>query len=296
MVPLPDSATSLTGLFGYPVSHSISPRIHNAAFRASGLNFCYLAFEVHPRDLKTALAGSGVLGMAGLNITIPHKEEVISFLDEISEEARLIGAVNTISFEGGRSKGFNTDGAGFISALREEKNFSVSAKSVSVIGAGGAGRAIAVQSAREGAARISITDLDDKKARDLSRWVNSRFRNEPASAFKVGAVEAERILGESELVVDATPVGLRESDPPSFDPALIASSALVVDLVYNPPRTALLRYVEKRGVEGMNGLGMLVHQAARSWEIWTGRKAPLEVMKDAARSALSGIQNGQHDF
>lgn len=281
-----DSSTTLLGLFGHPVHHSLSPSIHNAAFRASGLNWIYLAFEVEPSGLRRAFEGCRAIQVVGLNITIPHKQSVIPLIDELSQEARLIGAVNTVHFVEGKAKGYNTDGRGFISALREEKGFNLSGKKVCVIGAGGAGRAVAVQAAWEGAGQISIADLEDKKAEDLSLLINQRIKEDLALAGEIKSPQWKESLSRADLVVDATPLGLEKEDPLSFDPNLLSSSALVVDLVYNPPQTRLLKEVKKLGRGAMNGLGMLVHQAALSWEIWTGRPAPLEVMKEAARSAL----------
>ena len=288
MSTTPDSSTVLTGLFGYPVHHSISPRIHNAAFTTSGLNWLYLAFSVMPDDLETAVTGFRAMGGRGLNITIPHKQAVMDFLDDVSEEARLIGAVNTVLFRDGRSLGYNTDGPGFIRALREERGFSPDKKTICLIGAGGAGRAVAVQSALSGAARIEIADLIPERAGELSEWINRRIGPGLSGVFQVGSRMGDGIIAGADLVVDATPLGLHPDDPVSFDPVLLSPSALVMDLVYNPPETPLLRAVRGRGVEGINGLRMLVHQAALAWEIWTGETAPVDVMKKAAQQALWG--------
>lgn len=295
MANLPDSSTFLLGLFGHPVAHSISPQIHNAAFRAAGLNWLYLAFAVEPKELRKALQGCRALKIVGLNITVPHKETIVPLLDELSEEVRLIGAVNTVCFEEGRAKGYNTDGRGFVAALQEEKDFNLAGKNMFIIGAGGAGRAVAVQAAREGASRVIIADLKLEKAEDLSRWINSKIKNEPASTVEIESSGWKKALEESDLVVDATPLGLKNSDPTAFDTEMLSPSALVVDLVYNPPETALLNQVKRLGIAGMSGLGMLVHQAALAWEIWTGRPAPLKVMKEAASAALCKIKNAQGD-
>ncbi|MDP8213735.1 MAG: shikimate dehydrogenase [Candidatus Euphemobacter frigidus] len=283
-----DSSTTLTGLFGWPVLHSISPLIHNAAFTSAGLNWIYRAFGVEPENLESAFMDFRMRRGKGLNITIPHKQAVMDLLDELSEEARLIGAVNTVLFQERRALGYNTDGAGFIRALKEEKRFSPKGKHVCLIGAGGAGRAVAVTATREGADRVSISDLAPDRARELSEWVNRKFGPGRAGVFQVGSPEGDEIIAGADLVVDATPLGLNPDDPLSFDPSLLSASALVMDLVYNPPETPLLKAVRARGVGGINGLGMLVHQAAAAWEIWTGREPPLQVMKEAAQQALYG--------
>ncbi len=285
---IPDSSTVLTGLFGHPVSHSISPQIHNAAFAAARLNWLYLAFNVEAPDLAAAFRGFRALGGRGLNITIPHKQSVIALLDEVSKEARLIGAVNTVLFRDGLSSGYNTDGPGFIRALREEAGFSFPGKSVCLFGAGGAGRAVAVQAALEGAARVDICDLRPERAEELSAWINQEIRAGISGVFQAGSKEGAGIIGGCDLLVDATPLGLHPEDPVSVDPALLAPGTLVMDLVYNPVETPLLRASRGRGLRAINGLGMLIHQAAAAGEIWTGVTAPVEVMREAARQALLG--------
>ena len=286
MAMRPDSSTLFSGLFGYPVRHSVSPQIHNAAFEAAGLNWVYLSFPVKPEDLGKALGGSKALGMVGLNVTIPHKEAIIPLLDELSDEAREIGAVNTVRFEKGRAKGYNTDGRGFAAALMEAAAFSFPGKTILLLGAGGAGRAVAVQAAREGACRIFISDLRKEKADGLKEWVNRRAGKNLAFTVNLEDSGGKMVLTESDLVVNATPLGLKAGDPLPFDPAPLPSSALVMDLVYNPPVTPLLEKARLLGLTGVGGMGMLVHQAAFSWEIWTGLLAPVEVMREAARSAL----------
>lgn len=284
----PENATVLTGLFGYPVGHSISPAIHNSAYSEARLDWIYQVFSVSPDDLETAFLGFRDRGGKGLNITIPHKQAVMDLLDDVSEEAQLIGAVNTVLFRDGRALGYNTDGPGFVRALWEEKDFSLGGKRVCLIGAGGAGRAVAVQSALSGIARIDIADLDSDRAEELSGWINQEIGSALSGVFQVGSQDGDEIIAAADLVVDATPLGLKPDDPLSFDPALLNPGGLVMDLVYNPPETELLAAARDLGIETLNGLGMLIHQAALAWEIWTGKRAPIEVMKQAARQALFG--------
>jgi len=291
----PDSAIVLTGLFGYPVGHSISPAIHNSAYSAAGLNWIYLTFSVKPEDLEIAFRGFRALGGRGLNITIPHKQEVMRLLDEVSEEARLIGAVNTILFRAGRSLGYNTDGPGFVLALREERNFSLEGKRVCLIGAGGAGRAVAVQSALSGISRIEIADLERDRAEELSDWISTKIGSNISGVFQVGSREGDEIIAAADLVVDATPLGLHPDDPISFDPSLLSRGTLVMDLVYNPPETQFLAAARDLGIDTLNGLGMLIHQAALAWEIWTGETAPIEVMQEIAGAALFGKNDSRSD-
>lgn len=315
-----DRTPSLSGLFGYPVRHSISPAIHHAAFRARGMDWIYLAFAVPPVQLRAALLGCRALGFRGLNLTIPHKVAAIPFLSGLSREARLIGAVNTVVFSGGRLVGHNTDGRGFVRALQEEKGLSLKGRTVFLAGAGGAGRAVAMQAALEGASAIAIADPIRSRASLLAAQINRNVRR-PSSvsvgrvpprggllprktgttpqsprmlawAIKDGSSEWETALAEADVAVNATPLGMKTGDPLPFPPDLLPRSSLVVDLVYNPPETNLLTAARKLTRDGMNGRGMLVHQAALSWELWTGEKAPLEVMKKAAQHALAGREKG----
>ncbi|MDP8235617.1 MAG: shikimate dehydrogenase [Candidatus Erginobacter occultus] len=279
------SETVICGLFGWPVGHSISPEIHNAAFAAAGLDWSYRSFPVRPEELPSAFREFQSRGGRGLNITIPHKVAVIELLDRLEDRARLIGAVNTVLFQDGSASGFNTDGPGFIRAVEEEWGFSFSGKSVVLFGAGGAGRAVAVSAVLEGS-RLAITDLDRDRAEGLSGWINREIRPEAAAVFAADTASGERVIAAADLAVDATPLGLDPSDPPAFDPGLLSPAASVVDLVYNPPETPLLRAARRRGLKTLGGLGMLIHQAALSWTIWTGLPAPIEAMRVAALRAM----------
>ncbi len=279
------SNTVPCGLFGWPVGHSISPQIHNAAFAAAGLDWNYRSYPVRPEELAAAFREFAARGGRGLNITVPHKIAVMELLDRLDERARLIGAVNTVLFRDGTAVGFNTDGPGFIRSVEEELGFSFTGKSMVQIGAGGAGRAVAVSAALEGA-RVEISDLERERAEGLAGWINREIRPGAAGCFEPEDPEAAEVLGDCGLAVDCTPLGLEPSDPLSFDPGLLPSSAAVVDLVYNPPETPLLKAARIRGLKTLNGLGMLIYQAGLSWEIWTGREAPRSVMREAARRAL----------
>jgi len=282
---MPAGNSVCCGLFGWPVGHSISPRIHNAAFAAAGLDWEYRSYPVRPGDLGTAFRDFREGGGRGLNITIPHKIAVMEFLDRLEERARLIGAVNTVLFKSGKASGFNTDGQGFIRSVEEELDFVFAGKMVTVFGAGGAGRAVAVSAALEGA-RVEIADLDRKRAEELSRWINRQVREGAAGVFAAGTDTGKLVISAADLAVNATPLGLKPADPASFDPGLLSPAAAVVDLVYNPPETALLRAARERGLKVVNGLGMLVRQAAISWTIWTGIEAPVALMRSAALRAM----------
>lgn len=253
-------STKLTGLFGYPVSHTISPAMHNAAFEYLGLDIIYLPFSVHPKDLAAAVKALPALGFIGINVTIPHKQTIMKYLDVITPSARMIGAVNTVLVKGRKLIGYNTDGIGFVRSL---KNYSLKGKTMFLLGAGGAGRAVAIQSKLNGLKRIFIADKLTARARDLA----GRCRG-------IVATNIREALRESDIIVNATPIGLRPDDPVSIPAEWIPKGRLVYDLIYNPKKTKLLKKVR-----GVNGLGMLLYQGASSFEIWTGKKAPVEVMR-----------------
>ncbi|WP_027338904.1 shikimate dehydrogenase [Halonatronum saccharophilum] len=278
------SKVKVTGLFGYPVEHSLSPAMHNAAFKELGLDYIYLPYEVEVDNVKEAVCGIKGLGMSGVNVTIPHKEQVTPYLDRLSEEAKLIGAVNTIQNKGGELIGHNTDGRGFIRSLREEGEFDPKGKSVLIIGAGGASRAVAFQLGLEGAKEIFINDLDIKVADDLASDVKSKL-----GALKVESVASiKEIAAGVDLIVDATPIGMfpKVDVSPILSSESLNSNQVIYDLVYNPKETVLLKEAKKVGAKGVSGLGMLLYQGAIAFEIWTGEKAPVKVMRKALERGL----------
>lgn len=282
-----DGKTRLLGLFGYPVKHTASPAMQNAAFEVLKLNYLYLPFEVSPNHLEKAISSLRALNFVGVNVTVPYKQDVIPFLDGISGEARLIGAVNTIKVDGKRLVGHNTDGRGFVRSLKEDEGFELKGKRMLLIGAGGAGRAVAVQSGLDGAGHISIMDEQEDRAKVLAAHIGSKIPGCEASSVTAKDGSLAAAAQEADLVVDATPLGMNASDPISLDPALLVKGTMVVDLVYNPPETKLLRAARKRGCKVMNGTGMLLYQGAIALEIWTGRKAPVEIMRKALKKAIS---------
>ncbi|MFC1804567.1 shikimate dehydrogenase [Candidatus Omnitrophota bacterium] len=266
------------GLIGDPVSHSLSPLMHNAAFAHLKIDAEYKLFPLKEQELQGFLRGLGRLDICGLNVTVPYKEKVIPLLANISEEARLIGAVNTIKVSNDRLDGFNTDGLGFLRHLKQELDFDPRDKSIAVIGAGGASRAVCVYLSKEGAAKISIFDIDKPKAQGLARHLKENF-----PSTEVLTVDSAQGLGLSDcaLLVNASPIGMKESDPSVIKDEDIGNDLLVYDLVYNPAETKLLKAAKEKGARSVNGLGMLLHQGAAAFEIWTQEKAPLDVMRKA---------------
>lgn len=277
------------GIIGHPVAHSVSPAMHNAAFQSQKMNAVYGAFDVQPAYLKQAIDGIRALGFLGVNVTIPHKEAVIEYLDDVAPLARRVGAVNTIVNRGGRLIGYNTDGWGFLCAL-EEGGVRVSGLSCVVLGAGGAARAVAVHLAMAGARRVTISNRTPRRAEELAAAVAAAEPQVPVVAVETGSPEEADALREAGLVVNCTPVGMH----PNTDASPIASidllppDAVVYDTIYRPVETRLMREARQRGLRAIGGLSMLVHQGACSWEYWVGRRGPVAVMREAARAALEG--------
>jgi len=266
-----DTGTCLFGLFGDPVAHSLGPAMHNRALAHAGIDAVYLAFRV--RDLEKAMAGVRALPLAGVSITIPHKVAVMDLLDEIDPEARAIGAVNTVINRGGRLAGCNTDAWGALKALEEK--ISPSGRTVALIGAGGAARAIGYGLVKSGA-RLLILNRSPERGRALAGALGAEFHL---------LDEFERL--RPEVVINATSVGMApDSSAMVVDPAVLEPGTVVMDIVYNPLETAFLRAAGAAGCRVVDGLAMFVYQGARQFELWTGRKAPLEVMRRAAGQQL----------
>ncbi|MDI6751896.1 MAG: shikimate dehydrogenase [bacterium] len=275
--------TKVVGLMGYPLSHTISPSIHTAAFSWLGLNWVYLPFEVQPKYLKEAIFGLKPLGIAGVNITIPHKVEALAYMDGLSPEAELIGAINTIVVKEDGLFGDNTDGKGFIRSLKET-GFSASKKRVALIGAGGAGKAIGISLAREGADTLYIFDANKERKESLISYIKDRFDT------LVLEMKDPSVIMDIDLLVNATPCGMKEDDPLPIDTDIIPAGLLVYDIIYNPQKTRLLENAERKGAKILSGLAMLVYQAALSFSAWTDIMPPTDVMMDAAKSELVKIQ------
>jgi shikimate dehydrogenase len=271
-----DSTTQLVALIGDPVAHSVSPAIQNAAFRELGLNFVYLAFRVPTVDLRDAIAGQRGLGLRGVNITIPHKTAVLPLLDEIDEQAKLIGAVNCIVNDSGRLTGHNTDAPGFLSALRRG-GFEPKGEKAVVLGAGGAARAV-VFALRAAGAAVTIVNRTPAAAIAL------------AAAANVDALPLTNLnqaLAGASLVVNGTSVGMSpEEDTTPLPASLLRPGMLVFDTVYRPRPTRLLKEAASAGCAVIDGLEMLVEQGALAFVLWTGAAAPRPVMRQAAEAAL----------
>lgn len=263
------SARKLACIIGWPVAESLSPAIHNAAFDALGLEWTYVPLAVRPGAIDEGMTLLRELDVQGANVTMPHKQSVVPYLERLEGDAHTLHAVNTIVRDAGALVGHNTDGPGFLAAIAEEAGFHPAGKRALVLGAGGAARAVAVALARAGATVV----------------VSAR-RPEQAAELTQLAADIETapwgVAIEADLVVNATPS--REGLP--LDAVGFAAGVLAVDLIYLPPSTGFVLTARAAGATALDGLGMLVHQAALSFRLWTGRDAPLQVMRDAASSAL----------
>jgi shikimate dehydrogenase len=279
------------GVIGYPLGHSLSPAIFQAAFDAAGVEARYEAWKTPPEELEARIAGLRDNDLLGANVTIPHKEAVVPLLDQVDERAERSGAVNTIANEGGQLVGYNTDVTGFARALREDAALDPKGKRTAVLGAGGAARAVALVLVEGGA---SIVLLSGRTPKRLDRLV-ADLRSLTGTGITLTWCHWQdgtfmTVLPKADLLVNCTPVGTRGSETEGQSPVAaeyLPTAGVVFDLVYNPPETPLLKAANKRGAKAVSGLGMLVYQAAESFRLWTGQEAPVEAMLEAGRQALA---------
>ena len=281
-MPAKNYKADLVGVFGYPVSENPTVVMIEAAFKTLKLNWRYLTVEVKPENLADAMRALPALGMRGINLTIPHKVEVVKYLDEISPNAELIGAVNTVVVRDGKLIGENTDGKGFLASLTGEGGFDPKGSRVAVLGAGGASRAICFELALHGAKKIVIVNRNAERGRSLAGEISSKTHCEAEFARWN---EPYAVPAEIQALVNATSIGLfpNVEEKPNVVYESIRSNMIVCDVIPNPPRTVFLREAEKRGAAVLDGLGMLVNQGVIGFKLWTGLDAPAAEM----RSALS---------
>lgn len=273
--------TRIVGLFGYPVEHSLSPDMHNAAFDYLNLDYCYVTFPVHPDSLGDAVRGIRALSLGGINVTVPHKEKVLSLLDEIYEEAEFIGAVNTIKNDCGKLVGYNTDGRGFMKSLAEA-GIETGGSNVLIIGTGGAARAIGYYLCKE-ASKVHLFDIDVPKADALARHLYAVKQN--ARTVGGASMKSGEFIGGMDIIINATPLGLKSADPSPIDISLVKKEHIVCDLIYQ--ETPILRAAAEKGCKTMHGLGMLLWQGIMAFEIWTDMRPPVEIMKEALLKRVS---------
>lgn len=273
--------TRIVGVIGDPVEHSRSPQMHNAAFAKAGLDYVYVPFHVRPTDLADAIAGFKAINVVGINVTLPHKQAVISYLTSISREAELIGAVNTLTFTDEGIHGDNTDAPGVLRALEENRNMSVPVgKNVVVLGAGGAARAVVVALALVGVASITIANRTVEKAVSLAEEMGQKTG---ISMQGLGLADARLLVAvrQSMLLINTATASMDATHPLLISADWLQPNTIVYDIVYTPPVTPLMRAAAARGCETLGGIGMLVHQGAIAFEKWTGVAPCTETMHRA---------------
>jgi shikimate dehydrogenase len=272
--------TKVCAIIGDPVEHSLSPVMHNAAFQKLGLNIVYVAFTVAKSELKDAISGARSLGLRGLNVTMPHKNAVMSYLDEVDSTAKSIGAVNTILNSHGKLIGYNTDGSGAMVALQENGVSTDEAKMV-LLGAGGAAKAIAYEAAQD-VEELVVLNRTTIKAEQLANDLRKKF-GENIKAGTLSSSVLKKELEDADILVNATSVGMNPDINMSPVPSeLLTPQLCVMDIIYNPLETKLLKDAESVGAKVVSGIDMLVYQGAAAFEIWTNCPAPVGVMKKAA--------------
>lgn len=276
--------TKNLGVIGCPVAHSLSPALHNAALQAAGLDYAYIAMPVEPASLGAAVAGLRSLGFRGVNVTIPHKTAVMEYLDTIDEDARIIGAVNTVVNDGGRLCGYNTDVLGFIQALKDA-GFEPAGRQAVVLGAGGAARAVLWGLIKEKVSGIRIGVRNPAKAQPLAEEFAGTV---PIEVFDWQQESFQRGLSQAELLVNTTPLGMypRLEGMPPVDWQYVSPGTFVYDIIYTPARTLFLQQAAEHGCPVLNGEGMLAGQGAAAFQLWTGQPADIAVMKKALQQAL----------
>lgn len=278
--------TKTVGIIGHPVRHSLSPLLHNRWFQDLGLDFLYERWNVAPSALKKAIRVFDRRGVVGFNVTVPHKERVLKYLDGLSPEVRAIGAVNTVVRKGDRFLGENTDGYGFLESCREA-GAHPAGKSILILGAGGAARALGFALAKAHAKRVTVAARRLPQAQGLALSLRRRFPKVSASACALtrGRIALEET--EFDWIVNATPVGLHARDPIPLTPDLFQKGQFVCDLIYHR-RTKFLSQAEERGARTLGGLGMLLHQAARSFHLWTGQWPSLPLGAKILKEEMGG--------
>ncbi len=276
-------------VLGHPIGHTLSPVMHNVAMEALGMDAIYLAFDVAPERLMTTLPAMADMGFRGVNLTVPLKEVAFRGIEDLADTAALLGAVNTVEFRPEGLRGHNTDGVGFLRALDEAFGCDVADRAVMMLGCGGAGRAVARTCARHGVRRVVLADLDDGRVKRLAeelRGVDASLEVHCADSSQAAWTASAR---EADLVVQATPVGMKPGDQPLLDAGAFRAGQMLLDLIYMYPETGLMRVAHEAGAKVANGLGMLLHQGVRSFEIWTDRIPPVDRMREALESSVYGV-------
>ena len=274
--------TKIIGVIGHPIKHSLSPMMHNYAFNKLDLDFVYLPFDIAAANLKDALKGMVALGVKGFNVTIPHKERIVDFLDELSDSAKIVNAVNTVVNENGKLHGFNTDVDGILKTLEDYKD-EINGNMVTVIGAGGAARSVIYTLINNfNVEKINIVNRTVEKAESLKDYFTSKMLFEKIKTYELAPPDVINVFAESKLIINASSIGMspEEDDSPTSIVESFNSNQIVFDLVYNPRKTKFLALAESQGATILNGLKMFVEQGAKAFELWTNEKMPTEKISE----------------
>ncbi len=270
---MPTAITRIAAVIGDPVRHSLSPRLHNAGFAALGLDWFYVACPVARGQAAQAIEAMRTLGIEGLSVTMPHKKSVAVAVDDLSPTAAKLGAVNCVRRDGDWLVGENTDGVGFVDSLRSQLQMDPDGLTIVIVGAGGAARSIALAMAEHGA-QVGIFNRTARSAEEVVEIVGA-----------ASSVVQEEAIRDADVIVNATPLGMSDDSLP-FDPSLLSKGQSLIDLIYEPEKTALLVEAESLGVKTLNGVGMLLHQAGAQFQLWTGCEPPLKEMAQAVGLTL----------
>ena len=283
-----NNSTQVIGVIGHPIKHSLSPLMHNISFELNGLKYIYLPFDVPATNLKDSLKGMLALGIKGFNITLPHKEKIFQFLNEASEEANVIGAVNTVVNDGGVLHGYNTDVHGIIETLSPFKD-EIEGKEVSIIGAGGAARSVIFTLIRSfKVSKINLINRTVQKTESLKDYFTVKMLYECFKTYPLVPPDLIGIFEKSTLIVNATSIGMLPDieDSPTTSVESFHKDQIVFDLIYNPLKTKFLELAESKGAKIINGLKMFVEQGAKSYELWTGEKMPIDKIYNTLQAYL----------
>lgn len=278
--------TKLIGLLGKPLKHSFSPKMHNKAFDSAGLNYYYFSIEVGKENLPKVLEGIRHMNFAGFNVTRPNKVRVIEHLDDVEDLAEKIGAVNTVVCIDDKLIGYNTDGRGFIESLKNEISSKLAGKKYMIIGAGGAGRTIAFHLADEGAEKVSLFDQHLYCSRKVANNLNKKVCN-CAEYYQWNKKNLQQEINECEIIINATGVGMYpDIDSTPLDKSFFQEDLIACDITYNPLNTRFLKEAKEAGCETINGIGMLINQGAKAFELWTETEAPKGIMEDTVKKII----------
>ncbi|MBE9502673.1 MAG: shikimate dehydrogenase [Proteobacteria bacterium] len=273
--------TKVIGIFGDPIEHSLSPPMQNAAIKSLGLDMIYIPWHVKPQHLEMALNGVRAMGIRGINLTIPHKERALNYIDSVSDEVGIIGATNTIVNDRGKLVGYNTDGKGLLLALKKEYTFMPKGKKIVIIGAGGAARGIAAAMAAEGATTVIIANRTLGKAESLASEFSLKIRSSTFEGIDLSSEKLSHAFKNAHLLVNASSAGMVGENDLDLPLEQLTKETIVVDIVYKPLITSLLRDAEGLGLRTQGGLDMLACQGEIAFELFTGQSPPVNAMLEA---------------